>query len=221
MTDTPGSPVGDDERKGDLPTLVRRLQPEVGYLLLRWSDWRALFATNEDRVSLLNKSARTFFSGLQGILASDVKIGLARLTDPASTGKRANLTLRRIGDVLTTRGAAGADRFHEALTEIEELTKPVRDERNRRIVHIDLRAAIQLAPEPGAMTIAQIGRATELIVECMSIAETAAGVPPSDYDGWGDRGGTDSLFRALAKAKAYDRLRDEGKIPQNTRVVVP
>src|SRR5215472_2229378 len=80
------------------------LHGEVVWLHGRWSMYRQLFGTNENRVNLLNKVAPNYFGTIQNIQLDEVQLTLSRLGDPAQTGKRQNLTLETLVGELDALG---------------------------------------------------------------------------------------------------------------------
>jgi hypothetical protein len=137
------------------------LYEEVTWLHAKWNQYRQLYATPQT-VDLLNRTAGFFFRVIQDVLWEDVVLHIARLTDsPKSMGK-ANLTLRRLPEVIT---------IPELAAEVENLVDKVqkesafaRDWRNRRIAHRDLSLALDVEAEPlQAVSRAQVERVLSAI----------------------------------------------------------
>jgi AbiU2 len=119
----------------DLGTIYSALWVEVLLVHEKWSDYVALFGTNESRIEMLNKAAPGFFWFAQGSFYEGVLLHIARLTDPVETGKKQNLTIQRLPSLVdqTTSEAVNA-RVQEALN----ASSFARDWRNRHIAHSDL-----------------------------------------------------------------------------------
>jgi len=66
---------------------IRALYKE--YIFLYESD-------NKERLDLLDKTARDFFHNLHGILKDRIFLGICKITDPAGSGERSNLTIKYI-----------------------------------------------------------------------------------------------------------------------------
>src|SRR5262252_1250852 len=72
------------------------LHTQVIWLHGRWELFNQLYGKSPERMDFLNRTAPTFFALLQGILLNDLQLTLSKLADPATTGKRRNLTLETL-----------------------------------------------------------------------------------------------------------------------------
>ena len=129
-----------------LGAIYSALCGDLIWLHFRWRDYRHLFATNSERLDLLNQVANVFAHGLQESLWDITLMGISRITDKAETFRKSNLTIQQLpklihDDELTAR----VQRFiHEAVTK----TEFAKDRRNRRIAHADLDLALKRGAEP-------------------------------------------------------------------------
>jgi AbiU2 len=124
-----------------LGPVYNALSNEVISLHGKWNQYRQLYATSEERIELLNRSAGYFFWLLQETLIEDVLLHLARLTDLADHGRgRTNLTLRQLPDLISDLV------LKKDVTELVERavgsTAAACDWRNRRLAHRDLALAL-------------------------------------------------------------------------------
>lgn len=130
----------------ELGLLYSALWQQFAGLHHKWEQYVVLFATKQSRVELLNASAGQFFRVVQDALWDDTVLHIARLTDsPASVG-RANLSIRRLPDLVgdeATKLAVTA-RVNDALVASEFC----RDWRNRHIAHRDLELALNRGANP-------------------------------------------------------------------------
>jgi hypothetical protein len=138
----------DQVREEHLRTLGPVLGPifdalynEVAWLNAKWNQYRILYASSPERISILNRTAGFFFRMIQNVLWEDVLIHIARLVDPLKSAGKDNLTLL----LLTTA-------IDEPLlsAEVQRLTQEAqnaaefaREWRNRRIAHTDLALALE------------------------------------------------------------------------------
>ncbi len=106
---------------------------EVAWLHLKWGEYRALFAVNQETIDLLNKTAPLFFHHLQGVLWEDVLLHLCRVTDPPKSAGRANLTLRGLPSLVSDAKLRAELEKQVALA--QKKTEFARDWRNRRLAH--------------------------------------------------------------------------------------
>lgn len=112
------------------------LNNEVAILHLYWKEYVELFSTNQRRVDRLNQTAPGFFRMLQTELFQTNILHLARLTDPPKTGKKENLSLQNLPELVTD--AALKNILADLLVVVTEKTEFCRDWRNRRFAHHDL-----------------------------------------------------------------------------------
>lgn len=117
------------------------LWQELAALHAIWHEYEELFGTNPERVQVLNEASRWFAFLIQEELWSATLLGIARITDPSSTGKKANLTVQNLGALVSdAHTRAEVDRM---VKDALEKTIFCRDMRNRRIAHRDLDLALK------------------------------------------------------------------------------
>ncbi len=130
----------------DLGPVYHELWNEVTWLHAKWNQYRQLFGHSRQRVELLNKVASHFFRIVQDALWDDVILHLARLTDPLKSRGKANLSLRRLPEVISD---ATLKKEVGSLIEVALSTSLfARDLRNRKLAHIDLALALKTGVEP-------------------------------------------------------------------------
>lgn len=124
----------------ELGNVFFELRNECIILHWKWEEFVALFGTKPERIELLSKAAKSFFRVVQDTFWEGVLLGIARLTDPANTGKKDNLTLLRLRGLVAMRIQPEVERLiTDCLTEAEF----ARNWRNRRIAHSDLTLALK------------------------------------------------------------------------------
>jgi hypothetical protein len=118
----------------------------VATIYVNWKDYVELFGTKPARLEILNQAAPQFFRMLQDELWGMSLLHIARLTDPAITAGKANLTIRALSDLITDAGlkAKVTTLVAHALKE----TEFCRDWRNRIIAHNDLKRALEQPTTP-------------------------------------------------------------------------
>ena len=127
--------------------LLQAISEELGELHLKWLLFSQLYES-EDVVNLLTESAPTFFGTCQSVFLDNIILSISRLTDPPKTCGKENLTLERILDSIDSS-------FKDLRAELQEILKVVKDSclfiknhRDRRIAHSDLKTYFQDHPEP-------------------------------------------------------------------------
>ncbi|HYD48679.1 MAG TPA: hypothetical protein VEB21_10045 [Terriglobales bacterium] len=119
----------------ELGAVFYRLFNDTGTLHILWDQFVILFATKRERLSILNRSAGTFFRLVQNMLWQHTLLTLCRLTDPKTTAGKANLSIRCIPDLVND--AALREELGPLIEAAVEATNFARDWRNRRIAHTD------------------------------------------------------------------------------------
>lgn len=114
------------------------LQDEVFWLHAKWNIHRQLFGTSEERIDLLNDFGPDLFQIIYDSLLNDVLLTMSRLTDPATSFKKENLTLSRLTNMIEE---IDRKKLLTELTALQDRTdEPFRRLRNRVIAHNDLAA---------------------------------------------------------------------------------
>lgn len=100
-----------------------------------WQQYRQLFGSDADTVHLLNRTSGLFFKIVQDELWDSVLLGVSRMTDPPTTGKKKNLTIQSLPPLIadTKLQSEVQDLCDKALVAAEF----AREHRNKRIAHQD------------------------------------------------------------------------------------
>lgn len=130
----------------ELGTIYSTLWQEVAWVHRKWSEYVALFGTKESRVDLLNATAPAFCRLVQDSIWENVLLHIARLTDPAATAGKQNLTIQRLPALIdraqpkTVVETKVRDALHACAF--------ARDWRNRHIAHSDLDLKVSNTAKP-------------------------------------------------------------------------
>jgi hypothetical protein len=190
------------------------LQDDVLWLHARWKVYRQLFGTSEARINLLNDFAPDFFQIVHDVLINDVFLTMSRITDPAVTFKKENLTLARLTNMIKSLG-------HQELTDDIEIQvrtateqcKPFRELRNRTIAHKDLGTALNYHPDPlPGVSREMVEEALKSLRQYMDAVQTYFEGADTGYEDLGLRGDGDSIIWYLKEARAYRKHRIDGRV---------
>jgi AbiU2 len=143
--------TGDEVRE----RYIEAMQQELGdvyfvlfndctWLHLKWQEYKTLFGTDAETVELLNGTAAGFFFVVQESFWDDILLHICRMTDPASTFGKENLTVQRLPDL----APAIAAELHSLIAIARDRSQFARDMRNRRIGHRDLLVALGRHSKP-------------------------------------------------------------------------
>jgi len=124
-----------------LGKLFNVLWQELAWLYEKWEQYLVLYGKKPSRIDLLNRAAPLFFRIIQDVLWEDIVLHIARLTDPPQSGGKANLTIRRIPNLVDDADTAQA--LRELINIAIQSSEFCRDWRNRHIAHRDLNLVLE------------------------------------------------------------------------------
>ena len=130
----------------ELGPVFSKLSHELAWLQIIWCEYRELYGTKPERLEILNASAKTFFYTIQRSMWNEVLLRIRRLTDPAKTGDKQNLTIMRLGDLCEDPELA--NRVRALATLADEKSRFAKKWRDREIAHADLGLALGRSAEP-------------------------------------------------------------------------
>lgn len=194
---------------------------------MRWIVYQQLFGTSKARVDLLNEMAGGAFWLIEESLWLDIQLALCRIGDPAVTGKRENLTLRRLQSALQAEGVSVLVKdLDPHLAEFESLCEKVRERRNKLLAHSDLAARLAARERQEAalalnVTLREVGDAIECLRAAMNCVEIHYDWALTGFDGSIVAGDGDNLIAGLARAQRYHKLLKERKISVEDVHLIP
>lgn len=162
------------ERMGkDLGTVFNKLYNELAWLYIKWNQYVELYGVKPSRIDLTNQASPLFFRIVQDTLWEDTLLHIDRLTDPPKTGKKSNLTILLLSNLVEKDSMSAQVK---SLCDIAvEKADFCRDWRNRHIAHIDLHLAMQ----EGATSLLPASRAK--VKECLSAISDVLNAVASHY----------------------------------------
>jgi hypothetical protein len=137
------------EKMGDkLGEIFHRLLQDTYHVCSIWDQHETLFERRE-RITLLNSSGGFFFGNVQRIFFDYTLLAISRLTDPARSGTRKNLTIRCLPPLV---GPHVQPRLEELIDIAVDKSTFCRDWRNRKIAHNDLDQKLEVGSPLAAAT---------------------------------------------------------------------
>ena len=130
----------------DLGTEYSALWQHIANVHIKWSEYKELYGTSPTRIDLLNRAAPNFFGKIQKTLWNEVLLLICQLTDPPKIGKRKNLTILRLPELIKESALGSA--VEAKVKEAESNSTFCRDWRNRHIAHLDRDLALESNAEP-------------------------------------------------------------------------
>ena len=192
-----------------LGKIFHALWQEVAWLYTKWGEYVALYGTKPGRIDLMNKSAPRFFRIVHDSLWEETLMHIARLTDPAETGKKEkkeNLSIQRL--LLMAPDETLKQTLKEKIETAKSKSEFCRDWRNRRIAHIDLQLAIEdgINPLQSASRVAVKG-ALSAIVDVLNTVTLHYNDSTTIFDVSNGYGGGESLLHVIDDGLKMDEER--------------
>ena len=151
--------------------VLHLLGNEWAHAELVLQEFRGLFSDGE-RLALLNSIAGPLMVLVQDVFWEDLLLRVARLTDPAHSGKHQNLTLQRIPALFDDEPKKRCELEEQTRTAVEAAAF-ARDWRNRQIGHKDLRHAQN--PKAKPLERASLQQVDEALAAAHRVLDTIAG----------------------------------------------
>lgn len=117
--------------------LLEAITQDVFRLTYVWNTFKYLYASDKQRVEVLNATSGGFFLMTQRLLFDDAILSVARLTDPAGNKHQENVSLEQLlaATAWETSEAPQYQVYREKLDQVEMVCKPCRAHRNKRVSH--------------------------------------------------------------------------------------
>lgn len=191
------------------------LRTEVTWLHGRWICYRQLFAASPKRIEMLNECASAFFFIVQDVLLDEVQISLSKLTDPAKTGKKENLSLEQLQIQLELHGDSTlASRNRLTLNKLHSQCVTFRDWRNKQLAHMDLLTAMKSSPNPlPGVSREMIEDALSTLRDYLNAIEQHYNNSEYGYEHFIMSSDGEALLATIRAGLRYEELLQERKIP--------
>ena len=127
----------------DLAAVYEELWQETASLCAAWSDSKSLYGSQET-IDLLNRVASTFFGDIQRKQQRSIVMHLCRMTDPAVSGGKPTLTIRRLPLLIADQTFRG--QVDGLVAAAVAATAFAREWRNRQLAHTELPESVTGQP---------------------------------------------------------------------------
>jgi len=166
-----------------LGPVYTEIDQDVTRIHAYWKLILQLFGSQES-VDILNRSAGFAIRTIQNSLTDSVILRIAKLTDPAKTGRFENLSLSNLIDDLPSEPTDAVLRDHLAtkLASIKTVVDGMRTIRNKRIAHRDHASAIKPAEKILGVPRSVFDKSIRLIREFMHEIQRHYGFEGTPYD---------------------------------------
>jgi hypothetical protein len=178
----------EDEKSELITKIIARLENELYHVHSVHSTYKKLFLTDQETRDILKASDLAFFTDLQVIYLNYIAIGVARLLDPESTGKKTNLTFYYLIKMLKEEDIDGHISLRKRLDKIKADAYNFTEPRNVIVAHLDF--AVNF-PDGGKCVPSFISKEFDntytKLGEILNEVRTKIGLPPSMFS-WGITG---------------------------------
>ncbi len=123
----------------ELGEMFYEIWQKTARLHSKWTEYKDLYGRSEEQIDLLNNTASSFFRIVQDMFWESVMLQLCRLTDPAKSAGKRNLSIQSFSTLVDKSIKIEMDSI---IQKAIESTSFCRDWRNRRIAHRDLDLSI-------------------------------------------------------------------------------
>jgi len=192
------------------------LHTQVIWLHGRWELFNQLYGKSPERMDFLNRTAPTFFALLQGILLNDLQLTLSKLADPATTGKRRNLTLETLlEEIKNLPEPQLAAQLTPLLEHYRAASSGTRVRRNKDIAHFDFAVQVSGGGEAAALpgpSRKEIDAALKALREFMTTLFGHFEGKHMLYEAFSLHDGANQLLYVLKQGLRYDQLAETGII---------
>ena len=194
--------------------VFKNLQDDLLWLHAKWKIYRQLFAASEERIAILNDFAPDFFQVVHDGLIFDLLLTMSRMTDPAKTRSKENLTLDRLMSMLRKPGSEKLPKELRIKVEaVKQSCHPFRDIRNRQLAHTDLGTALEYHPDPlPGISREMVEHALTAFRHLFESIDRYLGNAETNYNDVPLRGDGDTIIRYLKESKAYRKHKLHGRV---------
>jgi hypothetical protein len=116
---------------------------QITWAFAIWKELKYLFS-EKIRIDLINHCAPTYFSNMQRATLNEIQLVICRLTDPKESGRYENVSFYNLIELLKSIDDVGiANKIIDELNkENENAISPIRNRRNKLLVHLDYETII-------------------------------------------------------------------------------
>lgn len=129
--------------------LAYYLSNQITFLHIKWNEYREIYGSDPENIEMVNEVAPYFFWMYERILRHDVISTIARILDPAySGGNKPNASLAKlINDLEDHADESLLVEWEHDLQKLKEISKKLRNIRNKRLSHSDFDVHVTHSPD--------------------------------------------------------------------------
>jgi hypothetical protein len=176
------------------------LHNDLVWLQIHFEWYNCLFDQGPKRLELLDAIASTFFVRLKFTLFEDIVLSIARLLDPSRSRAFERMSLAQLAERVTADDKAFGAELDAELNRIKKESHNIRDLRNSRIAHKDLKDSLKESPELTKISKSNIEQVLTDIGALMNKVSDRYGGPGTLYENAMSQAGADTFVERLKEA---------------------
>ncbi len=173
------------------------LRQECVWLQSCFNTFCALFESSEETSTVLQQSAPAFFRDINLILLEHFVLQVCRITDPASSNGRENLTIKNLNLILEKEGFFSTE-INEQSERIHKYRSLIIDARNQIISHAD-KTRILSRLESDSHARSDVEDFFAALYNYVDLVGKVLGVGPLDFTYTGSEGDVEALISCLKR----------------------
>ena len=173
------------------------LRQECVWVQSCFNTFCALFESGEETSTVLQQAAPAFFQEINLILLEHFVLQVCRITDPASSNGRENLTIKNLNQALAKEGIFSTH-IAEQSERIHKYRSLVVDARNQIVSHAD-KAKILSRTESDPHARSDVKDFFAGLYKYVDLVGEALGVGPLDFTYTGSEGDVEALVSCLKR----------------------
>lgn len=197
-----------------LDNVFEKVRSEVILLHGWWITYRQLYGISKERVELLNECAGFFFYLIQNALMDGAQLILTKLSDPAKTFGKKNMSLELICEIVKELGEDELfSSLNERLLHYRELCSTFKKHRDKRIAHNDFETFVNETSEPlPGISRAMVEEALRELRSFMNQVDKYYMDTEMGYEYFNTLNGGDAFMEILKRGLRYEELWRSRKI---------
>jgi hypothetical protein len=201
--------------------LLLHLHMEIATLHFRWKIFRQIFVIDPDnpdktqaRYDLMNALLPNFFEEVRDLMLDFALLHICRITDDRQTKVKGcieeNLVIGQLIEVIDPMKspalATVASDLRNRLDDIKKKCQPIRDHRNKRISHQDMKALLLTTTVLPQVTIQMVEVAVRAIREFLDAFELAIWGSKTQFESVVSTDDGDTVIEVLKRAFAFNGM---------------
>lgn len=147
------------------------MKKEVFLLQIHRAIYSQLFQHSPERADILDRCGREVFICLQMSLETEMVMLLSRITDDPGSKDKERLSFQQFHMLIEDKNKQLAQKLRAIIKKIRKRRDKIREYRNKRLAHLDLKTVLGESPSPDPVTLQMVDEAIRDLHEYMRTFE--------------------------------------------------